>query len=192
MSAPVGPVVDLRRSRASLVWLVLFSASLSLFLIGVFVSNLGEAGLASAAAAGLVVVAFTGVLAGSVAAELRSSVHSDGTALRVRSGFVTRVIPANDIEGFVILDELGRRRDDGCLRLGVALRSGSPTDLRLHHAGGTEWRTPLRVIRRVLTCRWGRGLPLPRFSLTRPPMEHALVDLARWHQWARRIEIEHK
>lgn len=192
MSAPVGPVVDLRRSRASLVWLVLFSASLSLFLIGVFVSNLGEAGLASAAAAGLVVVAFTGVLAGSVAAELRSSVHSDGTALRVRSGFVTRVIPANDIEGFVILDELGRRRDDGCLRLGVALRSGSPTDLRLHHAGGTEWRTPLRVIRRVLTCRWGRDLPLPRFFLTRPPMEHALVDLARWHQWARRIEIEHK
>jgi len=128
----------------------------------------------------LVVLPVTGIIGYA-----RSSVRSDGDVLVVRNGFVTRRIPAEDIDGFVLVNNVGVRRDQSfLLRPAITLRRGSPSWAADRAGSRTGWIA--RALRRFSNRR-GTDLPIvcvqPSFISTRRA-KRALEQLNAWHRQA--------
>jgi hypothetical protein len=111
----------------------------------------------------------------------RSFVRSEGTVLRVRSGIRTRTIPAEDIDGFVMVDRSGARCSSWFgARPAIAVRSGSPSG-----PAGTPADNDARALVRALSSRSGNDLPLacvPPSIASRRRIERALTQLSAWHR----------
>lgn len=126
-----------------------------------------------------------------VAAIARSGVRSFGTTLRVRVGLVTSWIPAADIDGFVILDRIGRRallpdrRWFAFERPAIALRPGSPSDIAHRSVRSGPWASRVAAILRSLGSGKAGDVSLGSASSGRSP-EQIIAQLEGWHRWALR------
>lgn len=94
------PVVDLRFPFVQLIWPIIFTTVITAVMSFVLFRGLfSESGSADRLPDSLLVFAlFVGCPAALVVGYGRSSARSDGLDLLVRSGFVTRRIPVEDIE----------------------------------------------------------------------------------------------
>lgn len=200
-AAGAPPEVDLRLPRVLLIWPVVFTTCLVSFLSVVLIkgstddSSQGTATFATV----LVVMLFMVLPIFAIAWQARSSVRSFGTTLRVRSGFITRLIPAEDIVGFPIVDQVGRRRSFLPARWAmtferpaIALRPGSPSDISDQAGNRGELYGRIRRASRLLGNRWGRDLPLTCLpaGVSARRMERAIAELEAWHRWALRFPSE--
>jgi hypothetical protein len=197
-SSTVGapPTVNLRYPVALLIWPVVFTTFLFVFLGSVIVRGPTGDSSRTANVGGIVLVAtlFMIAPAGVLCAQARSSVRSAGTDLRIRAGFISRTIPAADIVAIVKVDRVGRRvdllqrgRGFNVERPAIMLRPGSASD-RIYtgedRGAMLHW---LFGVAKVLTNRWGTDMPLmclPPTMITSRRTDRALRQLEAWHRWA--------
>ena len=184
------PVVSLRMPSTALIWPVVFMAGVASLLTFAILdgSSGGSTGDGNVFGAVLAVTLFVVLPIVGIAAQARSSVVSIGTSLRVRSGFVTRTIPAEDIAGFVIVDQVARRRDFTARRWrflerpAIALRPGSPSALSDQWSERGDVARWLLRLARSLGNRRGPDLPVPWVSGHRT--SRVIAELDEWHRWA--------
>ena len=188
------PEVDLRTSGWSRVYGVVFVTAWLAFFMVVIVSAWVTHPLSwrivfdTVLIGGLFVVGpVLGVVAG-----LRSGVRSFGTTLRVRAGLVTSLIPAADIDGFVILDRVGGRRAVLPDRRwfvfespAIALRPGSPSDIAHQSVRNGPWTRRIANGLRRLGPRSAGDVALGSATSGTSP-EVVIAQLATWHRWALR------
>jgi hypothetical protein len=104
------PRVDIRFPRRLLILPIVFIGFLVSIIVRVVDRSLfGDRASTDSVPGVALTIALVGVLPLlAVLGYARSAVRSDGRVLRVRSGFVTRTIPAADIDGFVLVGSLRR------------------------------------------------------------------------------------
>jgi hypothetical protein len=184
------PTVNLRFPIAPLVWPIMFTTSLVLFISWVIGNGLAKdpsVTMSDLFVALFVEVMFAGVPLAMVVAMARSSVRSLGTTLRVRSGLITRMLPAADIDGFLTVDRVGHRADCRMCRVATALRQDSPSDRRDRWSDRSPWARQLRRLSFVLTNRRPSDIPLGCVGpslFSRRRVDEALVQLRAWHEGA--------
>ena len=196
-----GPVprVAIRTPRILLVWPLVFTGAMTAFVTAVLTHAPRESDGSdppSVVASVLMVVCLVGLPATSLVVAFRAGVGSEGTNLRIRSGLTTRIVPAHDIDRFVIIDRVGRRREEWPYRSAIALRPGSPAARHDAWADRPAWA---RVARRgllVLCNRRVGDIPVPgtgsslRGSWARSV--HVIAELAEWHHWALETVRQHR
>jgi len=196
MSWKVGeqPTVRIRPPIATLIWPSMFLSAVSIFISFVLIRGLlAETDLQPLDAAGYLVVGslFIGLPIIMLIGVVRGGASSDGPVLKLRCGLTMRSIPAEDIEGFVGVDSIGRRSSRWPHRQAVALRRGSPSD----RADQWDDRAPVaRALRQLgfrLSNRQAGDFPISG-TLTmigaRRQADIAIEQLTRWHDWA----LEHQ
>lgn len=179
------PRVDIRFPRLLLILPVVFVAFLVSIIFRVVDRSVSGDPASGGSTSGLVLmVATVGLLPlFALVGYARSSVRSDESVLRVRSGFRTRTISAEDIDGFVMVDRSGARcRSWFAARPAIALRPESPSA-----PAGTAADNDARALVRAVSNRRGNDLPLacvPPSMISGRRIEHALAQLSAWHRWA--------
>ena len=187
LRAALGPALfDIRFPRRLLIVPIVLIGFLVSIIVRVVDRSLFEDKASTDAVPGVALtIALVGVLPLlAVLGYARSAVRSDGRVLRVRSGFVTRTIPAADIDGFVLVDRSGARcRSRFGARPAIAIRPGSPSA-----RGGLPADTDAGALVRALSNRRGDDLPLacvPASIVSRKRLDDALRQLSAWHRWTR-------
>lgn len=178
-----GPEVDLRGSRLILVWPILFFS----FVVWVmfFSGSSGSSHRSRTPNVGgtvFVVMLFVVIPLLFVVAMARAGARSRGPVLQLRTGLITRRLPAEEISGFVLVDRIGRRADRGLCHLAVALMPGSNADLADRWAKAAPFLRLIRQIGYRLSNRQPQDIPMTFVSFER--MDDALDQLERWHRWA--------
>jgi hypothetical protein len=179
------PRVDIRFPRRLLILPIVFVAFLASVVLRVVDRSVGGATDSDGSLSGVVLmVAMVGLLPLFVlVGYARSFVRSEQTVLRVRSGFRTRAIPADEIDGFVMVDRSGARCSAWFgARPAIALRPGSPSA-----PAGTPADNDARALVRAVSNRRGNDLPLacvPPSIISRRRLERALTQLSDWHRSA--------
>lgn len=179
------PRVNIRFPRLLLIVPVVFVAFLVSIIFRVVDRSVSGNTASDGSKSGLVlIVATVGVLPlFALVGYARSSVRSEERVLRVRSGFRTRTIPAEDIDGFVMVDGSGARCSSWFgARPAVALRAGSPSA-----PAGTAADNDARALVRAVSNRRGNDLPLvcvPPSMISGRRIARALAQLSAWHRWA--------
>ena len=182
------PVVRIRLPIWLLIWPAIFSAGMVAFLTMVVV-NTWQAGRGSVIGI-LFLVPFILVPTGILLSLARAHLVTVGPSIHLRTTLTTRVIPAVDIHGFVLVDQTGRRDGGLFRRPAISLVPGSPSDAEYRW---TNRNSAARAARRgwlLMTNQWGGDIPLSCvhhaiFSTRRA--DQAISDLNRWHQAALRL-----
>ena len=179
------PRVNIRFPRLLLILPIVFVAFLGSIMLRVVDRSVGGDTASDGSTSGVVLMVTTvGLLPLFVlVGYARSHVRSEETVLRVRSGFRTRTIPAEDIDGFVMVDRSGARcRSWFGARPAIALRPGSRSA-----PAGTAADNDARALVRAVSNRRGNDLPLacvPPSIISGRRLERSLAQLSAWHRWA--------
>ena len=188
------PEVSIRYPWALLIWPCVFFSGMALLLTPGLVRSwlAGDRRVSAPIVFLFFVVAPMAFIFGAA----RSSVQSHGTALRVRNGYRTRLIPAEDISGFVLVYKTGERPGflnearplgAGFGRVAIALRHGSSSVFADQGVGRSAMARRWRSVVAVLGNRWGTDLTLaclPDTAYSSRRTDRALVELEAWHRWA--------
>ncbi len=184
------PTVRKYPPPVTLIWPSVFLSGVAIFMSFVLIRGaVTEPNLQLSDFVGYIVVGgvFVGVPIIMLISAVRGGVSSEGRSLELRSGLMTRTIPAEDINAFVEVDSIGRRASRYPYRRAVALRPGSPSDR------ADRWEDRGAIARRVrqLGFKLGNRQPgdIPISGLmtafrARARSDNAVQQLKAWHEWA--------
>lgn len=186
------PEVSIRYPWALLIWPCVFFSGVALLLTpGLVRSVLGGDQVVGAS---IVFLLFVAAPVAFIVGAARSSVQSHCTALTVRNGYRTRLIPAEDIDGFLMVNQIGQRndflnlrREVGMGRVAISLRPGSRSVLADQGAGRSAFVRGLLGMVKLFSNRRGADLTLaclPATVFSSRRNDRALAQLEVWHRWA--------